>query len=293
MRLQFGMISMLIAAGNFTAAATVIADSPAATWDDMLYRIGGLCQTCTATGLYTTALGDASTAMGYATTASGNTSTAMGASTTASGETATAIGAFTVASGRASLAMGAYTVAQSVAEVTIGRYNELSSSPDPNEWDVADAILRVGNGTSTHRSDALRVMKSGVTQIKALHATTLAVGGTDVMVTIERMSAAIVHMKMELAEARAVFRVNQAENMARYASLRLEVAENRATRIENDEILAADLSDVETDLDIHEDEYWNYFWASAAERAYGDVLNWYLASPKLAFPDFRGYFYNE
>ena len=35
--------------------------------------------------------------------------------------------------------------------------------------------MRVGNGASTNRSDPLRMMKSGVTQIKALEATILEV----------------------------------------------------------------------------------------------------------------------
>jgi hypothetical protein len=43
----------------------------------------------------------------------------------------------------------------------------------PEAWDTADAILRVGNGTGIDLSDAVRVMKSGVTQIKAFE-----VGGT-------------------------------------------------------------------------------------------------------------------
>jgi len=83
--------------------------------------------------------------------------------------------------------MGEHTIAQSIAELTIGRYNEVSSTPNPTEWDAADAILRVGNGTPTNHSDALRVMKSGITHIKALEATTLMVGGIDVLLILGRI----------------------------------------------------------------------------------------------------------
>ncbi len=145
----------------------------------------------TATGSITTASGAFSTAMGDSTTASGAFSTATGDRTVVSGLVSTAMGSFNTESGRASTAMGAYkyTDAQSIAEVVIVRYNELSPLPSPGAWDAADAILRVGNGTTTHRSNALRVMKSGVTQIKALEATTLEVGGTDVMAILASLQA--------------------------------------------------------------------------------------------------------
>ena len=60
------------------------------------------------------------------------------------------------------------------------RYNKMSPSPDLLAWDAADAILRVGSGTSpTELSDALRVIKSCITQLKALEVEgTLAVRGS-------------------------------------------------------------------------------------------------------------------
>ena len=235
------------------------------------------------------ASGHTSTAMGSYTKATGRTSAAMGTHTTASGETSTAIGAFTVASGRESIAMGTYTVAQSATEVTLGRYNELSHNPDPNEWNAEDAILRVGNGTSNHRSDALRVMKSGVTHIKALHATTLAIRGADVMAIIEIMSAAIVQIQVELKESRAMRHADEGENTARFGSLRTEFAKNIATDTQND----ADLADATTDPTINEEDQWDDFWAPSPRLpfswTYRSFLESRIASMKLAFPDFRDY----
>lgn len=156
----------------------------------------------TAMGYDNTAAGAASTAIGMFTTASGDASTTMGANTTASGYISTAMGDSTAASGRSSTAMGEHTVAQSVTELTMGRYNEVSMTPNPTEWDATDAILRVGNGTPTNRSDALRVMKSGITQIKALEAATLVVGGIDVLLILVRMQT-------ELAEHTALLQLLQ------------------------------------------------------------------------------------
>ncbi len=82
--------------------------------------------TSTAMGYRTTASGHYSTAMGYFTTASGQNSTAMGASTTASGSQSTAMGAFTTASGDYSTAMGSYTSASGPRSTAMGE-NTLAS----------------------------------------------------------------------------------------------------------------------------------------------------------------------
>lgn len=97
--------------------------------------------------------------------------------------------------------------ARSIAEVALRRYNEMSPNSDPNRWDAADAILRVGTGTQTQRNDALRVMKSGVTHIKELEAIVLKADGTDVKKSLERLSA-------ELADSIASHHVDQHANRA-------------------------------------------------------------------------------
>jgi formylglycine-generating enzyme required for sulfatase activity len=81
----------------------------------------------TASGQYSTALGDnttatnlASTALGYYTTASGLYSTAMGMATTASGVISTALGYGTIASGLSSTALGAGTVASGADSTALG-----------------------------------------------------------------------------------------------------------------------------------------------------------------------------
>ena len=50
------------------------------------------------------------------------------------------------------------------------RYNKMSPSPDLLAWDAADAILRVGSGTSpTELSDALRVEEGRNALLAATH----------------------------------------------------------------------------------------------------------------------------
>ena len=168
-------------------------------------------------GLGTNASGAFSAAIGMFTVAAGDASIATGSYTTASGDASAAMGERTTASGRSSTAMGEHTVAQSTAELTLGRYNEVSSNPNPTEWDVTDAILRVGNGSPTNRSDALRVMKSGITQVRVLEAATLVVGGVDVLLTL-------VSLQTELAATTALLTGMQSQ-LARLAS---ELAENTA-----------------------------------------------------------------
>lgn len=123
-----------------------------------------------------------------------------------------ATGSSVVTPGRASTAMSEYADAQSFIEVVIGMYNEVSPLPDPNNWRATDAILRVGNGTRAHRSDAMSVMKNGVTKIKALEADTIVFGGLriDIMSFFLRTQADIYenralinNLREELADTKA------------------------------------------------------------------------------------------
>ena len=116
----------------------------------------------TAMGHFTIASGDFSTAMGESTTASGDFSTAMGESTTASERSSTAMGGYTRAFGDYSTAMGYFTTAPSYSETAIGLYNTLYIPAAVDNWNPADRLFVVGNGTSTSaRSDALVVLKNG------------------------------------------------------------------------------------------------------------------------------------
>jgi len=117
-----------------------------------------------ATGHNTTASGVSSTATGAATTASGFTSTAMGNGTTASGVRSTAIGVTTIASGDAATSMGYSTTAKSAYETTIGSYNTDYSPSSATNWNAADRLFVIGNGTGGNtKSDAMVVLKNGST----------------------------------------------------------------------------------------------------------------------------------
>ena len=123
---------------------------------------GASGQSSTAMGYNTTASGIVSTAMGHFTIASGDFSTAMGESTTASERSSTAMGGYTRAFGDYSTAMGNYTTAPSYSETAIGLYNTLYIPAAVDNWNPADRLFVVGNGTSTSaRSDALVVLKNG------------------------------------------------------------------------------------------------------------------------------------
>ncbi|MBI1288057.1 MAG: hypothetical protein GC178_10835 [Flavobacteriales bacterium] len=116
----------------------------------------------TALGSQTTASGDVSTAMGTSTVASGVNATAMGFNTTASGGYSTTMGLFSTASGYSATSIGHYTKAPSAYEVTIGRYSTNYTPSNSSDWDLADRLFTIGNGTgSSNRSDAMVVLKSG------------------------------------------------------------------------------------------------------------------------------------
>jgi len=132
----------------------------------------------TAMGCWTTASGTYSTAMGYNTIASGENatamgngayatgylSTAMGNATTASSMYSTAMGSWTTASGAISTAIGSSTIAASYTETVIGRLNTEYTPNSVSDWNSADRLFVIGNGTSAaNRSNALTMLKNGNT----------------------------------------------------------------------------------------------------------------------------------
>ena len=104
-----------------------------------------------AMGIGTKASGPISTAMGQYSIANGPISTAMGQYTIASGPISTAMGQYTIASGSISTAMGSSTIASGNSSTAMGTFN----------IDVPTALLMVGNGTISGRSNALTVLNNG------------------------------------------------------------------------------------------------------------------------------------
>ncbi|MDB9912182.1 tail fiber domain-containing protein [Flavobacteriaceae bacterium] len=120
----------------------------------------------TAMGTNTTASWYFSTAMGFDTEASGNTSTAMGKSTIASGNSSTAMGNGTTASGDNSTAMGYETTASDFGSLVIGQYNSSGSSEtsafSDRFFSTANTAFVIGNGADTdNKADAFKVMFNG------------------------------------------------------------------------------------------------------------------------------------
>ena len=112
------------------------------------------------------ATGTASTAMGYKTTASGNYSTAIGDNSFATGSSSVSIGSYTTASGSRSTAMGDGTSAADYASLTIGRYNSvnktLTAGGNATLFDTDNAAFVIGNGTLWNAtSDAFVVYFNG------------------------------------------------------------------------------------------------------------------------------------
>ena len=112
------------------------------------------------------ATGTASTAMGYKTTASGNYSTAIGDNSFATGSSSVSIGSYTTASGSRSTAMGDGTSAADYASLTIGRYNSVNKTltlgGNATLFDTDNAAFVIGNGTLWNAtSDAFVVYFNG------------------------------------------------------------------------------------------------------------------------------------
>jgi hypothetical protein len=119
----------------------------------------------TAMGNGTTASGNSSTAMGNGTTASGPNSIAMGNGTTASGDASAAMGINTTAFGDYSRAIGNGTTASDFVSLVIGQHN-LSGSTITNSatsFNTANTAFVIGNGTSSSKSDAFKVLFNGNT----------------------------------------------------------------------------------------------------------------------------------
>ncbi len=115
-----------------------------------------------AMGERTESSGFHSIAFGYITEASGDKSTAMGAYTLASGYYSTAVGKNTVASGDYSMSIGENVNSKSAYETVIGRWNADYTPNSTTNWNSADRIFVVGNGTaSATRSNALTILKNG------------------------------------------------------------------------------------------------------------------------------------
>lgn len=168
------------ASGGFSTALGYYATASGVYSTSIGYMTTASEYASTAFGAVTTASGDNSTAMGYNTTASGiysmvmghsttaseGYSTAMGYKTTASGYSSTAMGYNTTASGTTSTAMGVSTTAPSYAETVIGRYNTTYTPISATEWNMADRLFVIGNGTgNATRSNAFTVLKNGNTGI--------------------------------------------------------------------------------------------------------------------------------
>ena len=119
--------------------------------------------TSTAIGLGTTASGDASTAMGDSTNAWGYGSTAIGYSTAAWGYISTAMGHGSSASGAYSTAMGLGTNAYSYGSLALGRNNVVSyASGGDTQWIETDPVLEIGNGADRETpSNAVTILKNG------------------------------------------------------------------------------------------------------------------------------------
>ncbi|MEM6316301.1 MAG: tail fiber domain-containing protein [Bacteroidota bacterium] len=116
----------------------------------------------TSFGDNTKATGYISTAFGSESMASGDRATAFGFRTEATGFTSAALGMESAAIGDISLAIGRGTKAISYGEVVLGTYNTEYQAADTTNFNNADRLFVIGNGTSTsNRSDALRIYKNG------------------------------------------------------------------------------------------------------------------------------------
>ncbi|MEZ5002176.1 MAG: tail fiber domain-containing protein [Chitinophagales bacterium] len=66
-----------------------------------------------------------------------------------------------------STAIGADVEALSAYEIALGRYNTIYTPANANDWDGADRLLVIGNGTSSAaRSDAFSILKNGRVGLK-------------------------------------------------------------------------------------------------------------------------------
>lgn len=116
----------------------------------------------TTLGVNTSASGTSSLAMGSGSIASGSTSSAMGTNTIASGENSTATGSGTSAQGSNSLTSGNGTVAKSYGETVIGSYNDTLLITNASSFaNDSNRVFTVGKGTMTNRNNALIIQQNG------------------------------------------------------------------------------------------------------------------------------------
>ena len=135
---------------------------------------------------------------GKVTTASGIFSTAMGYVTTASGTASTAMGYETTASGIASTAMGSSTTASDYGSLVIGQYNSSGSSVtnSATAFNTANTAFVIGNGASSGSlSDAFKVMFNG----DATLSNDLTVSGDVVVSSDARLKSNIVSLGSTLS----------------------------------------------------------------------------------------------
>ncbi len=120
-----------------------------------------------AEGFYSSAIGGSkatgefSTAIGDNANATQDFSMAFGTYCNSNGPYSQAFGYYTTASGSYSSAMGNYTTAPSGYETVIGRYNTTYTPFSTNDWNPADRLFVIGNGSSISKSDAFTVLKNG------------------------------------------------------------------------------------------------------------------------------------
>jgi len=122
-------------------------------------------------GLYASAIGDAtiatgdtSTAMGYGSEATAAKSTAMGYFAKANGNFSTAMGRDSKANGVSSATIGYNTTASDYGSLVIGVYNSAGSSvtSSATAFNTANTAFVIGNGTASNaKSDAFKVMFNG------------------------------------------------------------------------------------------------------------------------------------
>ncbi len=173
--------------------------------------------TATAFGAFTTANGQISTSFGSLTLASGNTSTAFGSITVADGNTSTAFGRETSASGSRSTTFGYQTEASGSVSCSFGSQNTASSYAETalgigattytlsangiNQFGAANAtdrLLVVGNAIDNNnnntvdpaeRSDALIILKNGLTTLPSTTNTMIDAASGKALVTKEWVQA--------------------------------------------------------------------------------------------------------
>ncbi len=115
-----------------------------------------------ALGYHSNATGEKSFAVGESAVASASHAIALGYHSNATGEKSLASGESSVASGKNSVVLGYFATALSFGETVFGQFNTSYSPASTTDWNTADRLFSIGNGTApTSTSDALVVLKSG------------------------------------------------------------------------------------------------------------------------------------